>query len=67
MAATETIRTRLVMTGAFVGALALLALSMLFSWPVRVPGAASSTADEAAAAFDAPTGSCLDWPAENPR
>jgi hypothetical protein len=67
MAATETIRTRLVMAGAFVGALALLALSMVFSWPVQLPGAASSTADEAAAAFDSPSGTCLDWPANDPR
>jgi hypothetical protein len=60
-------RTRLVMVGALVGALALLALSMVFSWPVAVGGAASSSADEAAAAFDSPRGTCLDWPAENPR
>jgi hypothetical protein len=68
MSATETMRTRLVMAGAFVGALALLAASMLFNWPVRAPGAASSSAvDEAAAAFDSPSGTCLDWPADNPR
>lgn len=67
MSATETTRTRLVMAGAFVGALALLALSMVFSWPVAVGGAASSAADEAAAAFDSPSGTCLEWPAENPR
>lgn len=67
MAATETTRTRLVMAGAFVGALALLSLSMLFSWPVAVTGQASSTTDEAAAAFDSPSGTCLDWPVDNPR
>ncbi|HEU5473249.1 MAG TPA: septum formation family protein [Actinophytocola sp.] len=67
MAATETIRTRLVMAGAFVGALALLSATMLFSWPVSVPGASSSTEDEATAAFDAPAGTCLTWPTDNPR
>jgi hypothetical protein len=68
MSATETTRTRLVMAGAFVGALVLLALSMVFSWPVAVGGAASSSAaDDAARAFDSPAGTCLDWPAENPR
>jgi len=67
MSATETTRTRLVMAGAFVGALVLLALSMVFSWPVAVGGAASTPADEAAKAFDSPAGTCLDWPAENPR
>ncbi|HEV2781833.1 MAG TPA: septum formation family protein [Actinophytocola sp.] len=67
MSATETTRTRLVMAGAFVGALVLLALSVLFSWPVTVTGASPSAADEAAAAFDSPPGTCLDWPADNPR
>lgn len=67
MSATETTRTRLVMAGAFVGALVLLSLSMVFSWPVAVGGAASSAADDAARAFDSPSGTCLDWPAENPR
>jgi hypothetical protein len=68
MSATETTRTRLVMAGAFVGALVLLSLSMLFSWPVTVTRASSSSApDEALAAFDSPGGTCLDWPADNPR
>ena len=67
MSATETTRTRLVMAGAFVGALVLLGLSMVFSWPVAVTGATSTAADEAAKAFDSPGGTCLDWPAENPR
>jgi Septum formation len=67
MSASETTRTRLVMAGAFVGALALLALSMVFSWPVAVGGATSTAADDAARAFDSPSGTCLDWPAENPR
>jgi hypothetical protein len=67
MAAKQTMRTRLVMAGAFVGALVLLSLSVLFSWPVEVHGSTSSAADEAAAAFDSPSGTCLDWPADNPR
>jgi hypothetical protein len=67
MSAKQTTRTRLVMAGAFVGALVLLTLSMLFSWPVAVRGSATSATDEAAAAFDSPRGTCLDWPADNPR
>lgn len=67
MSASETTRTRLVMAGAFVGALVLLGASMVFSWPVRVPGASSTAADDAQRAFDSPPGTCLDWPAENPR
>lgn len=67
MSASETTRTRLVMAGAFIGALVLLALSMVFSWPVAVGGATSTAADDAARAFDSPAGTCLDWPAENPR
>lgn len=63
----STLRTRLVMAGAFVGALAVLSMSMLFSWPVSVKTAASTAADEAAAAFDSPSGTCLNWPADNPR
>lgn len=63
----STLRTRLVMAGAFIGALAVLSASMLFSWPVSVKTAASTAADEAAAAFDSPTGTCLNWPHDNPR
>ncbi len=63
----STLRTRLVMAGAFIGALAVLSMSMLFSWPVSVKTAASTAADEAAAAFDSPSGTCLNWPADNPR
>lgn len=55
------------MAGAFIGALAVLSMSMLFSWPVSVKTAASTAADEAAAAFDSPSGTCLNWPADNPR
>jgi hypothetical protein len=67
MSANETARTRLLMAGALVGALVLLGLSVLTSWPVAVTGASTSPADEAAAAFDSPPGTCLDWPADNPR
>jgi hypothetical protein len=55
------------MAGAFVGALAVLSMSMLFSWPVSVQGAADTVAEEAAAAFDSPSGTCLDWPNDAPQ
>ncbi len=55
------------MAGAFVGALAVLSMSMLFSWPVSVKGAADTAAAEAAAAFDSPSGTCLDWPNDAPQ
>lgn len=63
----STMRTRLVMAGAFVGALAVLSMSVLFSWPVSVNGSADTAADEAAKAFDSPSGTCLDWPHESPQ
>jgi hypothetical protein len=63
----STLKTRLVMAGAFVGALAVLSMSMLFSWPVSVNGAADAAAEEAAAAFDSPSGTCLDWPNDAPQ
>jgi hypothetical protein len=63
----STLKTRLVMAGAFVGALAVLSMSMLFSWPVSVKGAADTAAEEAAAAFDSPKGTCLDWPSDAPQ
>jgi hypothetical protein len=63
----STLKTRLVMAGAFVGALAVLSMSMLFSWPVSVKGAADTAAEEAAAAFDSPSGTCLDWPHDAPQ
>jgi hypothetical protein len=55
------------MAGAFIGALAVLSLSVLFSWPVSVSGSADTVADEAAKAFDSPSGTCLDWPHESPQ
>jgi hypothetical protein len=63
----STLKTRLVMAGAFVGALAVLSMSMLFSWPVSVKGEADTAAEEAAAAFDSPSGTCLDWPNDAPQ
>jgi hypothetical protein len=63
----STLKTRLVMAGAFVGALAVLSMSMVFSWPVSVKGAADTAAEEAAAAFDSPSGTCLDWPNDAPQ
>jgi hypothetical protein len=63
----STLKTRLLMFGAFVGALAVLAMSMVFSWPVSVKGAADTAAEEAAAAFDSPSGTCLDWPNDAPQ
>src|SRR2546430_3692029 len=67
MSATETTRTRLVMAGAFAGALVLLGLSMLFSWPVAIQSASSTATDDALAAFNSPPSTCLDWPPDNPR
>jgi Septum formation len=63
----STMRTRLVMAGAFIGALAVLSGSMLFSWPVSVEGEADTTVQEAAKAFDSPSGTCLDWPHDKPQ
>jgi hypothetical protein len=55
------------MAGAFIGALAVLSMSMLFSWPVSVEGTADTVAEEAAAAFDSPSGTCLAWPDDAPQ
>ncbi|MQA08021.1 MAG: hypothetical protein GEU98_05595 [Pseudonocardiaceae bacterium] len=57
-------RTRLLMTGAFVGALLVLALSVMFSWPVEVNNpiaAVDKEAERADKAFNSPAGSCLTW------
>jgi hypothetical protein len=54
----STMRTRLVMIGAFVGALVVLATSVAFSWPV---GVQADTEDEASLAFNSPPGTCLAW------
>ena len=57
----KTARTRLLMVGALAGSLLLLVLSMLFSWPVATGGGVTAAEQEREAAFEAPTGSCLDW------
>lgn len=51
------------MAGAFVGALGILTLSMVFSWPVASgkQSPADVAAENLAAAFEAPAGSCLNW------
>ncbi|MFI9381023.1 septum formation family protein [Kutzneria sp. NPDC052558] len=54
-------QTRLLMVGAVVGALVVLMSSTLFSWPVG--GGSAAAANDPNAAFDAPDGSCLVWPA----
>ena len=58
----QTGQTRLLMVGAFLGALVVLTSSMLFSWPVKGLSA-SASADDPNVAFDSPDGSCLTWPA----
>lgn len=54
-----TAATRLVMAGAFLGALIVLGLSTALSWRI---GPAAHAADKPAP-FDAPVGSCLSWKA----
>jgi hypothetical protein len=55
-------KTRLMMAGAFAGALLLLCTSILFSWPVQAGrGGAASQEEERAIAFDSPAGTCLQW------
>ncbi|ONI72653.1 hypothetical protein ALI144C_42300 [Actinosynnema sp. ALI-1.44] len=57
-----TLSTRLVMAGAFVGALLVLTMSMVFKWPAAGgSGASNDAAANLAAAFEAPPGSCLTW------
>lgn len=55
------------MAGAFVGALAVLSMSMLFSWPVSVKTSADTAAEQAAAAFNSPPGTCVEWPNDTPQ
>ena len=55
-------QTRLLMVGAVVGALVVLTSSTLFSWPIGGLHATAAS-DDPNAAFDAPDGSCLTWPA----
>lgn len=57
--ATNTVRTRLVMVGVFVGAIAALSLSVAFSWGSGTADVAESP--EAKAAFHATAGTCVNW------
>lgn len=60
--ARNTLRTRLVMVGVFVGAIAALSLNVAFSWGGTVSGGGRvDESPEAQAAFHASPGSCLFW------
>lgn len=60
--ATNTMRTRLVMVGVFLGAIAALSLSVAFSWGGGVAGGGKvEESAEAKAAFHSAAGSCLNW------
>ncbi|HVV13566.1 septum formation family protein [Amycolatopsis sp.] len=60
--ATNTLRTRLVMVGVFVGAILALSLSVAFSWGGGVAGGGGvEESPEAKAAFHSAAGSCLNW------
>ncbi|WP_376765981.1 septum formation family protein [Amycolatopsis pithecellobii] len=55
-------RTRLVMVGVFIGAIAALAMSVAFSWsPAATGGGKVEESPEAKAAFHSTAGSCLNW------
>jgi putative regulator of septum formation len=58
----NTLRTRLVMMGVFVGAIAALSLNVAFSWGGPVTGGGRvDESPEAKAAFQASPGTCLFW------
>ncbi|WP_183176426.1 septum formation family protein [Amycolatopsis bartoniae] len=60
--ATNTVRTRLVMIGVFLGAVVALSLSVAFSWGGGVAGGGKvEESPEAKAAFHANAGACLNW------
>ena len=60
--AKDTLRTRLLMAGVFVGAVLALSLSVAFSWGGEVGGGGKvEESPEAKAAFHAAAGSCLNW------
>ncbi|TNC27485.1 hypothetical protein FG385_10080 [Amycolatopsis alkalitolerans] len=60
--ATDTMRTRLVMVGVFLGAIVALALSVTFSWGAGLAGGGKvEEAPAANAAFHSAPGSCLNW------
>jgi len=67
-AAKQNLRTRLVMSGAFVGALVALSLSWTFSWGAA--GGSSAEQETYSPTAHASPGQCLTWgddPAEGPR
>ncbi|GAA3536339.1 septum formation family protein [Amycolatopsis ultiminotia] len=58
----QTLTTRVVMAGVFVGALIALALSVTFSWTDTLAGGGEGELSEAAEqAFHSPPGTCLTW------
>ncbi|NKQ53466.1 septum formation family protein [Amycolatopsis sp. K13G38] len=60
--AKDTLRTRLLMTGVFLGAVLALSLSVAFSWGGAAAGGGKvEESPEAKAAFHAAAGSCLNW------
>lgn len=60
--ANNTLRTRLLMTGVFLGAVLALSLSVAFSWGGGVAGGGKvDESPEAQAAFHAAAGSCITW------
>lgn len=63
-AAKKTVRTRLIMSGAFVGALLALSLSWSFSWDSAGESPKRETQN---AAFHATPGECLTWKSDPPR
>lgn len=64
-AAKRVLRTRLLMAGAFVGALLALSLSWTFSWGTA--GQASERGEVREAAFHATPGQCLNWSQQRAR
>jgi len=60
--AKDTLRTRLLMAGVFVGAVLALSLSVAFSWGGGAAGGGKvEESPEVKAAFHAAAGSCLNW------
>jgi len=60
--ANNTLRTRLLMTGVFLGAVLALSLSVAFSWGGAVAGGGKvDDSPDAQAAFHAAAGSCITW------
>jgi hypothetical protein len=60
--ANNTLRTRLIMAGGFLGAIIALSLSVAFSWGGGVTGGGKvEESSEAKGAFHSAAGSCLNW------